>query len=264
MGENEKDKRRIVSKPILLLLLTTNIFLFSSLILHWYTAQEIKNNFNDFSQQVKEESKNFSKVVSKTEEELKSIQKEIKGLARTIEELNAIEKELKNIGANLVELEKTGKELEETGENIKVSLDDLGELKEKIGGLVDTIKEFKKTVCLSCFNWSFKLNSYSSISNNIFEEREWKKLFKKGKLVISGKVETVKYSKRWLNRWDREVKQEEKDITIEKKEEIKEWKNKEEQKTDGEERKEFIFQEARCKDCERKLDLKSFSIKKLI
>ena len=113
-----------------------------------------------------------------------SIQKEIKGLSKTIEELNAIEKELKNVTANLTELNKIGEELKETGENIKSSLDDLGQLKEKIdelakleipltelentlskegeelekairekiGGLVDLIKELKKMVCSTCFD----------------------------------------------------------------------------------------------------------------
>ncbi|CAG8800496.1 34937_t:CDS:1, partial [Racocetra persica] len=37
----------------------------------------------------------------------------------------------------------------------------------------------------------------------------------------------------------------------------------EEPKSDGEEREEFILQAAYCKDCERKLDLKDFSIKEL-
>ncbi|KLL04524.1 MAG: hypothetical protein MRERV_19c004 [Mycoplasmataceae bacterium RV_VA103A] len=271
----------------------------SSLILHWYTAQRIKNNFNDFSQQIKKELKDFSQLVNQAESELQNIQKEIEGLNKTIEELNAIEKELKNVTANLAELNKTGKELERTGENIKGSLDDLGEikekidelakleiplaelektidreggeiakaLKEKVGSLVDKINDFKKIICLTCFNWNFKFNGLSTISNDTLEERKWKNLFAAEKLIISGKLVTVKYSRRqsWFgngapNRVERGDK---KDVTFSKKEEIKEWKDEKEPTTGDEERKEFTLQAAYCKDCERKLELKDFSIKEL-
>ncbi|KLL02636.1 MAG: hypothetical protein MRERV_82c002, partial [Mycoplasmataceae bacterium RV_VA103A] len=57
-----------------------NIFLLASLVLHWYTAQGIKDNFNDFSQQIKKELKNFSQIVNQAESELQNIQKEIGGL----------------------------------------------------------------------------------------------------------------------------------------------------------------------------------------
>ncbi|CAH1760797.1 3572_t:CDS:2 [Entrophospora sp. SA101] len=146
-------------------------------LLHWYFSQQIKNNFNDFSNQVKEELKNFSQLANKVEEELQNIQKEVKSLVKTIEGLVAIESELKNVTASLTELNKTG-------ENIKGSLDNVGELKEKIdeltkleiplielekslikggqglekeirekiGGLVDQIKEYKKVFCPACFN----------------------------------------------------------------------------------------------------------------
>jgi len=52
-------------------------------------------------------------------------------------------------------------------------------------------------------------------------------------------------------------------ITIEKKNEVKQWRDEAENKENGEERKEFIFREAHCKGCGRKLKLKGFSIKKL-
>ncbi|CAG8831121.1 23653_t:CDS:2, partial [Racocetra persica] len=106
-------------------------------------------NFNDFSQQIKKELKNFSQIVNQAEEELQNIQKEIKGLTKTIEELNAIERELKNIATSLTELNKTGEELKETGENIKGSLDDLGGIKEKIAELAKLeipLSELEKTV----------------------------------------------------------------------------------------------------------------------
>ncbi|CAG8847757.1 34378_t:CDS:1, partial [Racocetra persica] len=99
--------------------------------------------------QIKKELKDFSQLVNQAESELQNIQKEIGGLNKTIEELNAIEKELKNVTANLAELNKTGKELERTGENIKGSLDDLGEIKEKIDKLVKLeipLAELEKTI----------------------------------------------------------------------------------------------------------------------
>lgn len=173
----KNNKEGITTKIGLVLLLTINIFLFFSLALHWYFSQQIKNNFDDFSNQVKEELRNFSQLANKVEGELQNIQKEIKGLNKTIEELDSIESELKNVTASLANLNKTG-------ENIKGSLDNAGELKEKIdeltkleiplielekslikggqglekeikekiGGLVDQIKEYKRIFCSSCFN----------------------------------------------------------------------------------------------------------------
>ncbi|KLL02425.1 MAG: hypothetical protein MRERV_87c001 [Mycoplasmataceae bacterium RV_VA103A] len=147
-------------------------------------------------------------------------------------------------------------------------------MKEKIGGIIDKINEYKKVICPTCFNWNFKVNSFSLngdniLSNNTIEKRKWKELFKDGKLIITGQLETVKYSQ-WG--WDYargSFKREriddavERDITIEEKEEIKGWKDKEEPKTNGEERKEFILEEAHCKDCGKKLVLKDFNIKEL-
>ncbi|CFW92871.1 protein of unknown function [endosymbiont DhMRE of Dentiscutata heterogama] len=300
MVYRQKGKKGWTSKLILASLLMINIFLLASLVLHWYTARGMKDNFNDFSQQIKKELKNFSQIVNQAEEELQNIQKEIKGLTKTIEELNAIERELKNIATSLAKLNKTGEELKETGENIKGSLDDLGEikekiaelakleiplselektvgqeggkiakeLKEKIGGLIYNLNELKKIICPTCFNWNFKINSFT-LSNNIIEERKWKRIFADEKLVISGKIVTVKYSQpqSWSlfgnGTFDREEKDPKKDVTFNKKEEIGNWKDKEEPKSDGEEREEFILQATYCKDCERKLDLNNFSIKEL-
>lgn len=172
-----RKKKEKTSKIGLVLLLTINIFLFFSLILHWYFSQQIKDNFTDFSNQVKGELKNFSQAADQIGKELQNIQKEIKGLNKTIEELDAIESELKNVTTSLAELNKTG-------ENIKGSLDNVGELKEKIdeltkleiplielekslikggqglekeikekiGGLIDKINEYKKVFCPVCFN----------------------------------------------------------------------------------------------------------------
>ena len=297
----KSDKGWVINKISLFLLLTINIFLLSSLVLNWYTSHEIKDNFNNFSNQVKDELKTFSEIAKKVETELGSIQKEIRGLTKTIEELNVIEKELKNVTTNLAGLNKVGEELKETGENIKGSLDDLGELKEKIdeltkleiplielekslikggeglekeikekiGGLIGTINDFKKIVCPQCFDWNnFQISYFASISNNnVIEVEKWKTLFEEGKLIILGKVETVKYAWGWLNRFrlNRKVLKEPEEvvITIEKKNEVKQWRDEAENKVDGEERKEFLFQEAHCKGCGRKLNLKDFSIKKL-
>lgn len=299
MADKQKKRSGRTNKLILFSLLAINIFLLASLVLHWYTARGIKNNFNDFSQQIQKELRNFSQIVNQAEEELQNIQKEIKGLTKAVEELDAIEKALKNIATNLTELNKTGEELKATGENIKGSLDDLGaikeniaeltklaiplselektvgqeggkiakELQEKIGGLIDKINELKKIVCFTCFNWNFEVSGLS-LRNNIFEEREWKKLFANAKLIISGKVEKVKYllnsSLFSLNPLSRTIIPDgERDIAFSKRMEIGVWKDKDEPKSENEEREEFILQEARCKDCERKLELKDFKIKKL-
>src|SRR6185503_11185182 len=122
------NRQTTTSKISLVLLLTINIFLLFSLVLHWYFSYQIRENFNDFSNQVKEELKNFSQLANKVGEELQNVQKEIKGLNKTIEELDAIETELKNVTTSLAELNKTG-------EDNKGSLDNVGELKEKIDEL---------------------------------------------------------------------------------------------------------------------------------
>ncbi|CAG8453605.1 1144_t:CDS:2 [Racocetra fulgida] len=148
-------------------------------------AEELKNNLILREKMSQGELKDFSQVVNQAETELQNIQKEIGGLNETIEELNAIEKELKNVTANLAELNKTGKELERTGENIKGSLDDLGEIKEKIDELVKLeipLAELEKTID----------REGGEIAKALKEKIG--ELFKDGKLIITGQLETVKYS----------------------------------------------------------------------
>ena len=53
-------------------------------------------------------------------------------------------------------------------------------------------------------------------------------------------------------------------VTIERKSEIRGWKDKGEHKEAGVEEKEFIFVKSCCNGCQRELNLQNFSIKKLI